>query len=176
VHGAKPKYYHSLIGGNFRLDTIQAAALLVKLPHLEAWHAARRRNAEFYHANFTHQSVHMPEFRFGSQHHVFNQYVIAIPQKRDELIAFLKKNEIGSEVYYPVAFHEQECFKSLGHSRGDFPNSEFAARHTIALPIYPEITTEMQEFVVKKVEEFCDIEKLSPAPTEWDTSVLQQTP
>ena len=153
-HGAKPKYYHAMIGGNFRLDPIQAAVLLVKLPHLESWHLKRRENAQIYNESITIPQIKKPHLAYGIQHHIFNQYVIDAGEKRDALREHLNKNNIGNEVYYPVSFHEQECFKYLGYKLGDFPNSERAARQTVALPIYPELTAEMQEYVVSKLKEF----------------------
>jgi dTDP-4-amino-4,6-dideoxygalactose transaminase len=153
-HGAHPKYYHGMIGGNFRLDTIQAAALLVKLPRLESWHAKRRQNAAYYNKNLNIPGVVKPSAVYGPEYHIYNQYVISVPEKRDELRKHLQEKGVGSEVYYPVPFHEQECFKYLGGKTGDFPFSEFAARHTIALPIYPELTTEMQDAVIEAVRSF----------------------
>ena len=153
-HGAHPKYYHSLIGGNFRLDTVQAAVLLVKLPHLDSWHAMRRENAAYYDELLAGSGISVPALSFGREHHIYNQYVVSVPEKRDELRAWLSQNEIGNDVYYPVAFHEQECFRSLGYKEGDFPHSEYAARHTLALPVYPELTRSMQEWVVEKLVEF----------------------
>jgi len=153
-HGAHPKYYHAMIGGNFRLDTIQAATLLVKLPRIESWHARRRQNAAYYNQNLNVPGVVKPQAVYGPEYHIYNQYVISIPEKRDELRKHLQGNGIGNEVYYPVPFHEQECFKYLGGKTGDFPHSEFAATHTIALPIYPELTTEMQDAVIEAVRSF----------------------
>jgi dTDP-4-amino-4,6-dideoxygalactose transaminase len=153
-HGAHPKYYHALIGGNFRLDTVQAAVLLVKLPHLEGWHAMRRKNAACYDELFAGSAVSVPAISYGREHHIYNQYVISVPEKRDELRAWLTQNDIGNEVYYPVAFHEQECFRNLGYKKGDFPHSEYAARHTLALPVYPEITRPMQEHVAETIVRF----------------------
>ncbi len=153
-HGAHPKYYHSMIGGNFRLDTVQAAVLLVKLPYLERWHAMRRENAAYYDELLAGTGIATPALSYGSEHHIYNQYVVSVPEKRDELRAWLSKNDIGNEVYYPVAFHEQECFRSLGYEKGAFPHSEHAARHTLALPVYPELTRSMQERVVEFLLEF----------------------
>lgn len=156
-HGAHPKYYHSLIGGNFRLDTIQAAALLVKLPLLETWHQSRRKNAAYYNKRISIRGIVKPEPVYGEQHHIYNQYVISVPEKRDELRKYLNDHKIGSEVYYPVPFHLQECFKYLRLKNGDFPNSEYAALHTLALPIYPELTETMQDEVVSTIESFYKI-------------------
>lgn len=153
-HGAYPKYYHALIGGNFRLDTVQAAVLLVKLPYLEGWHAMRRENAAYYDELLAGTGIKTPALSFGREHHIYNQYVVSVPEKRDELRVWLTQNDIGNEVYYPVAFHEQECFRSLGYKKGDFPHSEYAARHTLALPVYPELTRPMQERVVEMILNF----------------------
>jgi dTDP-4-amino-4,6-dideoxygalactose transaminase len=153
-HGAQPKYYHAIIGGNFRLDPMQAAILLVKLPHLEQWHAGRRRNAAYYDENLNVDGIKKPVIAYDRESHIYNQYVISVPERRDELRRFLTENQIGNEVYYPVPFHEQECFRYLGRRVGDFPNSERAARHTVALPIYPELTGEMQDYVIAKIGEF----------------------
>jgi len=153
-HGASPKYYHAMIGGNFRLDALQAAVLLVKLPHLDVWHKERRKNAAWYDEHFTLDNIKTPVLAYGREHHIFNQYVISVPEKRDELRDHLKKQDIGQEVYYPVPFHIQECFQYLGYRKGDFPCSEYAAEHTLALPIYAELTEEMQGVVVEAVEGF----------------------
>lgn len=153
-HGSHPKYYHSLIGGNFRLDTIQAAALLIKLPHLENWHQARQRNAQYYDKALAGSAVQTPQIVYQRAYHIYNQYVIIAPEKRDELRRYLAESEIGTEVYYPVPFHLQECFKYLGYRRGDFPHSEYAAEHSLALPIYPELTEQMQAYVAEKVVKF----------------------
>jgi dTDP-4-amino-4,6-dideoxygalactose transaminase len=153
-HGAHPKYYHAMIGGNFRLDTVQAAVLLVKLPYLEGWHAMRRENALYYDELLAGTPITTPALSYGRENHIYNQYVVSVPEKRDELRAWLSRNDIGNEVYYPVAFHEQECFQSLGYTKGDFPNSEHAARHTLALPVYPELTRAMQERVVEMILKF----------------------
>ncbi|MCD6153534.1 MAG: DegT/DnrJ/EryC1/StrS family aminotransferase [Syntrophobacterales bacterium] len=148
-HGAKPKYYHALIGGNFRLDPIQAAILLVKLPHLDKWHSMRQENAAYYDENLVIKGVKTPVVAYKREYHIYNQYVISVMEQRDQLKNFLTENNIGTEIYYPVPFHKQECFKYLGYQPGDFPDSEYAATHTIALPIYPELTTEMQDYIIE---------------------------
>jgi len=153
-HGAEPKYYHSMIGGNFRLDTIQAAALLVKLPHLEKWHSMRQSNAAYYDEHIKTAGIKKPAIAYKREYHIYNQYVICVPERRDLLRNFLASNEIGCEIYYPVPLHEQKCFSYLGYKAGDFPNSEHAARNSIALPIYPELTREMQDFVIEKIDDF----------------------
>jgi dTDP-4-amino-4,6-dideoxygalactose transaminase len=148
-HGMTPKYYHRVVGGNFRLDPLQAAILLVKLPHLDAWSAARRRNAAVYDAAFAGSEIGTP---WISPHgaSIFNQYVIRVP-RREELIAHLHANGIGTEIYYPVPLHLQECFLGLGYEEGDLPESERAAREVLALPIYPELEREQIEFVCAEV-------------------------
>ena len=150
---SKPKYYHKWVGGNFRLDTLHAAVLLVKLAHLDKWSEMRRANAAKYGRHFAgFAAVKTPIIReFNTT--IFNQYVIRV-QKRNELQEFLKNNGIGSEVYYPVSMHQQECFKSLGCKTGDFPNSEAAAAQTLALPIYSELTDEQIAYVAGKIKEF----------------------
>jgi dTDP-4-amino-4,6-dideoxygalactose transaminase len=160
-HGAKPKYYHKIVGGNFRLDTIQAAALLVKLRHLDAWHKARQEHADRYRELFRQaglaDAVRLPEVvdsTPGIRSHIYNQFVIGTP-KRDALREFLTAQGIGTEIYYPVPFHLQECFRDLGHKPGDFPESERAARETLALPVYPELTAEQQAYVVDRIRQFC---------------------
>jgi dTDP-4-amino-4,6-dideoxygalactose transaminase len=165
AHGGKPKYYHGVIGGNFRLDTLQAAVLIVKLRHLDAWTAARQRNADTYRRLFRDTGVvvepgDMKEKRglvlpveLPARRHIYNQFVIRV-DRRDELRAHLKERGIGNEVYYPVPFHMQKCYAGLGYREGDFGASERAARESLALPIYPELTTEMIAEVVGVVAEF----------------------
>ncbi len=151
-HGANPKYYHAMIGGNFRLDPIQAAVLLVKLPYLDQWHAMRQQNAAYYDEKQKDLVVKTPVIAYQRQSHIYNQYVISVPEKRDELRQFLADNDVNTEIYYPVSFHMQACFSELGYREGDFPESEYAAQHTIALPVYPELTDEMQDYVVDRIE------------------------
>jgi dTDP-4-amino-4,6-dideoxygalactose transaminase len=149
-HGAEPKYFHKRIGGNFRLDALQAAVLRVKLPHLARWTAMRQANAARYDALF--QSAGLSEritlpFVPPDCRHIFNQYVIRVPD-RDRVRGFLSDRGIGTEIYYPVPFHLQECFAGLGHRLGDFPCAEAAAATTLALPIYGELNAEQQTAVV----------------------------
>jgi dTDP-4-amino-4,6-dideoxygalactose transaminase len=151
-HGAEPKYYHKFIGANFRLDPIQAAALLVKLPHLDDWSEARRHNAAYYNERFAGTVVQTPYISPDCRT-IYNQYCIRVP-RRDEVAAHLKANKIGCEVYYPVPLHLQECFTYLGYSKGDFPEAEKAAGEILALPIYPELTREMQDTVVEAILAF----------------------
>ena len=156
VHGGKPKYYHQFIGGNFRIDELQAAVLNVKLPHLDAWSAARQRNAAFYDAAFeragTGASVVTPRALPGARH-IYNQYVIRA-QRRDALRTHLAAAGVGTEIYYPVPLHLQRCFAYLGHKPGDFPESERAAGETLALPIYPELTEPQLQYVVTTIRDF----------------------
>jgi dTDP-4-amino-4,6-dideoxygalactose transaminase len=152
-HGAAPKYYHKQIGGNFRLDPIQAAVLLVKLPHLEEWSAARRRHADFYNRRFGGQAVGTPVVRPDCVT-IYNQYVVRA-ERRDPLKAYLQQHEIGTEIYYPLPLHLQECFRSLGYKEGDLPHAEKAAKEVLALPIYPELTQEMLVTVADTVLGFC---------------------
>lgn len=154
-HGANPKYYHALVGGNFRLDPIQAAVLLVKLPCLDRWHSMRQENAAYYDENLNVKGIGKPALAYGKrEYHIYNQYVISVMEGRDELRRYLTENGIGTEIYYPLPFHLQECFRYLGYRAGDFPNSEYAASHTLALPIYPELTREMQDYVIGKIKDF----------------------
>jgi dTDP-4-amino-4,6-dideoxygalactose transaminase len=155
VHGSQPKYYHKWVGGNFRIDALQAAILAVKLPHLPAWTSARQDNAARYRKLFAAAGLEKkglvlpPEVR----PHIYNQFVVRAP-RRDALMAFLKERNIGTEIYYPVPMHLQECFASLGHKAGDFPESERAARETLALPIYPGLTEAQQAYVVESIAAF----------------------
>jgi dTDP-4-amino-4,6-dideoxygalactose transaminase len=126
----------------------------VKLPHLEKWHQMRRDNAHFYDETLNVKQIKKPKLAYGRQHHIYNQYVLLVDEKRDELRDFLTKNNVGNEVYYPVSFHEQECFQYLGYKKGDFPISEHNARHSLAIPIYPELNQDMQKYVVEKLGEF----------------------
>ena len=151
-HGQEPKYYHRYVGGNFRLDPIQAAVLLVKLPHLDAWSEARRCNAAFYNKKFADTVVETPYISPNCVS-IFNQYIIRVP-KRDSLVAYLKKNNIGCEIYYPVPMHMQECFRYLGYREGDFPESEKAAKEVLAIPIYPELTDQMKDHVAETIMSF----------------------
>ena len=160
VHGGERKYYHRVIGGNFRLDPIQATVIRVKLPHLNRWHNQRQDNAEYYNKLFAETSIGgricIPQVMHSQRlenPHIYNQYVIRAEQ-RDQLQSFLAENEISTEVYYPLPFHLQECFLDLGGKAGDFPVSETAAEEVLALPVYPGLSRQMQEAVVEKIEEF----------------------
>lgn len=153
-HGAKPKYYHRIVGGNFRLDAIQAAVVSAKLPHLDQWTAARQRNAKRYDQLLGEAGLPIDLPAVVASRHIFNQYVVRV-SGRDELQAFLQKKGVGTEVYYPVPMHLQECFAYLGHKAGAFPESERAAKETLALPIYPELTAAQAQYVVDCLREFC---------------------
>jgi len=173
VHGGEPKYYHKVIGGNFRLDALQAAVVNVKLPYLNGWSESRRKNAERYNQLFKdaglaeetgrvefdeNNTVLLPkavykDFDGLSNYHIYNQYIIRIEQ-RDKLRQFLADNDIRTEIYYPVPFHLQECFSDLGYKDGDFPEAEAAANNSLALPIYPELQDEQLIYVVEKIKDF----------------------
>ena len=160
-HGMEPRYYHQFIGGNFRLDEIQAAVLKVKLPFLDQWSEARRKIADIYREEFGRldatQTVALPTEPYRKDglvnHHTYHQYVIRSEQ-RDALRDHLTRKEIGTAIYYPLALHEQECFSYLDYSAGDFPEAERAARGTLALPMYPELTPDAQRYVVEAIAEF----------------------
>jgi dTDP-4-amino-4,6-dideoxygalactose transaminase len=158
AHGSKPKYYHRIVGGNFRLDALQAAIVIAKLHHLDTWSAGRQKNAKTYDRLFTeaglttpNQGVVLP--KVVTDRHIFNQYVIRVTH-RDQLMANLQKKGIGTEVYYPVPLHLQDCFAYLGHTAGAFPESERAANETLALPIYPELSEAQQRYVVDCIRDF----------------------
>lgn len=160
-HGMGAQYRHDFVGGNFRMDEIQAAILKVKLPHLDSWSAARRKVARFYTAEFRRlgleKKIQLPVEPFAEQgltnHHIYHQYVIR-SQRRNELRKHLADREIETAIYYPLALHEQPCFEYLGYKAGDFPEAERAARENLALPIYPEISREAQQYVVNCIAEF----------------------
>jgi dTDP-4-amino-4,6-dideoxygalactose transaminase len=158
VHGSFERYYHKWVGLNSRLDAMQAAILRVKLPHLDSWSDKRKENADLYRsllfdAGVTEQVI-LPLERADIRH-IYNQYVVRVTDgKRDALKQFLAENEIGTDIYYPVPLHLQECFEYLGYKKGDFPESERAARETLAIPIYPELTDAQQMFVAEKIVEF----------------------
>jgi dTDP-4-amino-4,6-dideoxygalactose transaminase len=156
VHGANPKYYHSLVGGNFRLDALQAAIVALKLDYLDGWTAARQENASRYRNLFAAAGLtdrlHLPLEK--ENRHIYNQFVIRVETGRDDLRAYLGEQGIGTEVYYPVPLHLQQCFAGLGYRAGDFPESEKAAAQTLALPIYPELTESQQSYVVEKIAAF----------------------
>ena len=156
VHGGKPKYFHAVIGGNFRIDELQAAVLRVKLKYLDDWTRGRQRNAAYYDEKFVRAGL-APRLRtphrLARGRHIYNQYVVRA-ERRDELRAFLTERQIGTEIYYPVPLHLQECFAYLGYAPGDFVHSERAAAETLALPIYPELSHDQLDAVVAAVAEF----------------------
>ena len=157
-HGARPKYHHKVVGGNFRLDALQAAVLRVKLPYLDGWTAARQRNADFYRRLFAESGLAADDqillpVDAGYGRHIYNQFVIRTV-RRDALASYLKEQQIGSEVYYPLPMHLLECFAGLNLPAGTFPASEAAAQETLALPIYPELSGEMLQRVVQAVTAF----------------------
>jgi dTDP-4-amino-4,6-dideoxygalactose transaminase len=160
-HGMEPRYYHHFIGGNFRLDEIQAAILKAKLPHLDNWSAGRRRVADNYRREFERlgltDRIGLPAEPYRGRgltnHHIYHQYVIHVSE-RDGLREHLSRKEIGTAIYYPLALHEQECFRYLGHRTGDFPEAEQAAQETVALPMYPELEPEAQRYVAEAIAEF----------------------
>jgi dTDP-4-amino-4,6-dideoxygalactose transaminase len=156
VHGGKPKYFHAVIGGNFRIDELQAAVLRVKLKYLDGWTQGRQRNAAYYDSAFADaalgQNLRTPRAIEGGRH-IFNQYVVRV-QRRDALRQRLAERNIGTEIYYPVPLHLQACFAYLNHRAGDFPHSELAAEETLALPIYPELEQTQLAHVVATIAEF----------------------
>ncbi len=154
VHGSKPKYYHRIVGGNFRLDAIQAAILRVKLRYLKIWTQGRRVNADRYRTLFRDAGlldrVTPPGDTAG---HIYNQFIIRVSQ-RDKLQAFLKECGIGSEVYYPLSLHLQECFRHLGYAKADFPHAQQASVDSLAIPVYPELSPSQQHYVAKRIQQF----------------------
>ena len=155
VHGSQPKYHHKVVGGCFRLDDLQAAILLVKFNYLDKWTGKRRENAGLYRELFARKGMEEIELPFESEgRHIYNQFVIKISQKRDELRTYLTNQGIGCEIYYPVPLHIQECFRYLGYRPEDCPVSIEAAARTIALPVYPELRYEQIEYVVEKIGSF----------------------
>jgi dTDP-4-amino-4,6-dideoxygalactose transaminase len=149
VHGMRPKYFHHYVGGNFRIDALQAAILHVKLPYLDRWSEGRRRNAKLYEELFAGDDRIILPKELPRRRHVFNQYVIRFKKDRDRVMEHLKKAGIGCEVYYPLTLPQQECFAYL--KQGSFPNSETAAAQTLAIPVYPELTREQMEEVVREI-------------------------
>ncbi len=157
-HGMQPRYYHKVVGINSRLDALHAAILRVKLPHLDTWTQARQANAARYTELFTacglHEILGLPS-ALAAARHIWNQYVIRVPEgRRDALREHLKQARTGTEIYYPVPLHLQECFLDLGYKPGSLPESERAARETIALPIFPELTADEQATVVAQIAAF----------------------
>jgi len=159
VHGSHPKYYHQLAGGNFRLDAFQAAVVSVKLKHLDTWTKARQENARKYRKLFADSGIDdvikLPVEK--EDRHIYNQFVICVKDKRDDLRLFLNEVGVGTEIYYPIPMHLQECFLDLNYKKGDFPIAEHAALHTLALPVYPELSDDQLTYVVEKIEAFFEI-------------------
>lgn len=164
VHGARERYFHKWVGLNSRLDGFQGAILRVKLPHLDKWSDARKANADRYRTLFEDVGltgrIGLP-FERPNCRHIYNQYVIRVPQNRDALREHLTANCVGTDVYYPVPLHLQECFAYLGCKRGDLPEAELAAAETLAIPIFPELRPEQQEHVVKTIASFFQTEKVN---------------
>jgi len=166
VHGSKPKYYHKIVGGNFRLDALQAAVLLVKLKYLDSWSKKRRENAAYYDQKFAQSGlvekglITTPAAVYkesgDKNYHIYNQYTIRTQNEgeRDKLRSHLKENGIGTEIYYPLPLHLQECFNELGYKKGSFPVAEKAAATVLSLPIYPELTPSQQDYIVEKITTF----------------------
>jgi len=175
-HGSKPKYHHKIIGGNFRLDALQAAIVTVKLKYLDQWTAARQRNAKHYSELLSDALVPLSDQRFApvtiprvkTDRHIFNQYVIRT-SRRDQLQDWLKQKKIETEIYYPVPMHLQECFSYLGHKVGAFPESERAANETLALPIYPELSADQINYVVDSIRDFASADSVSLASGSTET-------
>ncbi len=167
VHGGAPKYHHGVIGGNFRLDPIQAVVLSIKLPHLDSWHQARRDNADLYGRLFKErglagEQVQLPAAIYRStaealdpvpDYHIYNQYVVRV-KDRDGLLNYLKEEGVGAEIYYPIPLHQQKCLREKGYNDLSYPEAERAAAETLALPIFPELTDSMQEYVVERIAAF----------------------
>lgn len=180
VHGMEPRYYHQYVGGNFRIDAIQSVVLRIKLRHLDAWSEARQKNAAFYNEYFSDSGLTeasngqapcltLPYVSgetgqyalcqgsgapFAGHRHIYNQYILRVSHRRDELRAFLSEHKIGSEIYYPVPLHQQECFAMWGYQNGDFSESERAALQTVAIPIYPELSDEQKQAVAGTIVKF----------------------
>jgi dTDP-4-amino-4,6-dideoxygalactose transaminase len=152
-HGAKNRYFHDKVGWNSRLDSLQAAVLGVKLRYLDRWSAMRREHAAAYDEAFLPMDEVVPPPILDGCTHIYNQYTIRC-RRRDELQAFLTRAGVGTAIYYPLSLHEQECFRSLGYAHGAFPESERAAAEVLSLPVYPELTSAEQDYVIAKVKEF----------------------
>jgi len=163
VHGSKPKYYHKIVGGNFRLDSLQASILNIKLKYLDQWSQKRRENAEYYNEKFKESGliedgyIITPVANYinylDKNFHIYNQYTL-ITKHRNKLREFLKENGVGTEIYYPVPQHLQECFCDLGYKKGDFPISEKTAETVLSIPIYPELNYDQKNYIIQKISEF----------------------
>ncbi len=158
VHGSEPKYYHQIVGGNFRIDALQAAILSIKLDYLDQWTESRQKNAREYIEKFKENGLEkdlgLPDLRKGYRH-IYNQFVLR-SSKRDDLIKHLRDHNIGCEIYYPVTVSDQECFAYLNYKKGDFPVSEKAAEEVLAIPIYPELTQAQKSYIVETITGFYD--------------------
>ena len=152
VHGSSAKYYHSLIGFNSRLDSLQAAVLSVKLKKLDEWIARKREHARFYNQGLNDMVV--TPYTEDWAEHAYHLYLIRVKEDRDRLLEFLNRKGIDSRIYYPLPLHLQECYKNLGYKEGDFPEAELASKETLALPIYPELSEAQRDYVIKAVREF----------------------
>jgi len=152
-HGSKPKYYHKFVGGNFRLDPIQAVVILVKLKRLEQWHGARRANAAYYDKKFAGRKGIVTPYVEPHSGMIYNQYCLRLPGTRDKVEAHLNSKKIGNAIYYPVPLHLQQCFADLGYKEGDLPHAEQAAKEVLAIPVYPELTLAQTDEVVAAVLE-----------------------
>jgi dTDP-4-amino-4,6-dideoxygalactose transaminase len=175
-HGMQPRYYHQEVGINSRLDTLQAAVLLVKLPHLERWTALRQANAARYTQLFAEHGLDriltLPRDARNGRH-VWNQYVVRVPEgRRDALREHLQRSGVGTEIYYPVPLHLQQCFRSLAYQPGSLPESERAAKETLALPIFPELTADEQQTVVARTAEFFGLHAVSQKPAAGRMPIL----
>jgi len=163
VHGSKPKYFHKIVGGNFRLDALQAAVLIVKLKYLDGWSRKRQENAAYYDKKLKEAGlvdkgfvkIPIPVYKptGDKNYHIYNQYTLWV-KNRDKLLVHLKENAIGTEIYYPLPLHAQECFKDLGYKKGNLPVSEEAADSVLSIPVYPELTAEQKNYIVEKIAEF----------------------
>lgn len=153
-HGGHAEYRHPEVGGNFRLDTLQAAVLAAKLPRLDGWHARRRERAAYYDKHLTIPNLDSPGIAWGRERHTYHQYAVRVPDRRDSLRAHLAARQIDTMIYYPVPLHRQPCFYHLGYPAGAFPHSEDASSRSLALPIYPELTRAMQDRVIEEITAF----------------------
>jgi dTDP-4-amino-4,6-dideoxygalactose transaminase len=151
-HGQNPRYYYKIVGGNFRLDALQAAVVKIKLKNLDGWSSKRRQNASYYDKLFADSKIKTPKVD-ANNISIYNQYTIAAP-KRNELQSYLTENKVGSAIYYPVPLHLQECFRDLGYKPGDLPVTERCCGEVLSLPVYPELTNEQIEYVAEKVLAF----------------------
>jgi dTDP-4-amino-4,6-dideoxygalactose transaminase len=153
VHGSDSKYYYSRVGINSRLDALQAVVLKIKLRYLERWNQKRRDNAHFYNEAFKNIGDLILPTSSRENMHIYNQYILRT-QERDNLKKYLDEKKIGTAIYYPLPLHLQECFKHLAHKKGTFPEAEKAARETIALPVYPELTLDQKQYIASTIKDY----------------------